>query len=53
MACTSLTALPRACGAEGVIAGLEELYVISYVDIAPVTGVAGTPLHYYNWWCNK
>lgn len=45
MACTSLIALPRACGAEGIIAGLEKLYVIAYSDLAPATGVAGTPIY--------
>lgn len=38
MACTSLVSLPRACGAEGVVAGLEKLYAIAYSDLAIVTG---------------
>lgn len=45
MACTSLTALPRACGAEGIIAGIEKVYIVSYTDLAPATGVAGTPFY--------
>lgn len=44
MACTSLVALPRACGVDGVMAGVQELYVISYNDLAPASGVAGTPI---------
>lgn len=38
MACISLAALPRACGAEGVLAGLEKLYAISFIDLAVPTG---------------
>ncbi|MBN9295380.1 MAG: hypothetical protein J0I41_00145 [Filimonas sp.] len=38
MACTSLIALPRICGAEGLVAGLDNLYIISYGDLGPVTG---------------
>jgi hypothetical protein len=45
MACTSLVALPRACGAEGIVAGVQELYIISYADLAPASGVAGTPVY--------
>ena len=41
MACTSLVALPRACGATGIVAGLETLYIISYVDLDP--GEDGNP----------
>lgn len=33
MACASLTALPRACGTEGIVAGLEKLYMISFSDL--------------------
>jgi hypothetical protein len=40
MACTSLVALPRACGASGVVAGTEKLYIISYNDLTP-TGSSG------------
>lgn len=38
MSCTSLTALPRACGAKGIEAGLDKLYMVSYEDLAPATG---------------
>lgn len=38
MACNSLVALPRACGAEGNVAGLEKLYVVSFADLATVSG---------------
>jgi len=37
MACSSLTSLPRACG-EGVVGGLEKLYMIAFQDLAPVSG---------------
>ena len=36
MACTSLVALPRACGAAGIVAGLEKLYIISFEDLVPL-----------------
>lgn len=35
MACTSLTALTRACGSQGVLAGLEKVYMIAFVDLGP------------------
>lgn len=35
MPCLSLTALPRAC-ADGVIAGLEKVYIIAFKDLAPI-----------------
>lgn len=38
MACTSLVALPRACGSAGVMAGLQKMYIISYADLAAATG---------------
>lgn len=38
MACSSIVALPRVCGAEGVVAGLEELYMIAHTDLATVSG---------------
>lgn len=38
MACTSLTALPRICGAEGLMGGLDKLFVISYNDLGVATG---------------
>jgi hypothetical protein len=37
MACASLSALPRACGAEGGIGGLEKLYMIAFSDLSGVT----------------
>lgn len=37
MACSSLIALPRACGT-GVVAGLEKLYMIAYNDLATADG---------------
>ena len=37
MACVSITALPRACGSEGIVAGLEKMYMISYSDYASHT----------------
>lgn len=43
MACSPIVTLPRACGTAGVIAGLESLYVISFVDLAPASGTAGSP----------
>lgn len=45
MACTSIVALPRACGTAGVIAGLEKLYITSFADLAPASGTAGTPVY--------
>lgn len=38
MACPSLIALPRACGAEGVVAGLEKVYMIAFNDLAIPVG---------------
>lgn len=38
MSCPSIVALPRACGAEGVIAGLDKLYIVSFKDMAAVSG---------------
>lgn len=35
MACSSLIELARACGAEGVVAGLEKLYMVAYSDLEP------------------
>lgn len=37
MACSSLVALPRACGAEGQLGGLEKLYMVAYSDLSGVT----------------
>ena len=45
MACPSITALPRTCGTEGIYGGLEKLYIIAYKDLAPASGVAGTPIY--------
>ena len=45
MACPSLTALPRACGTEGIVAGLEKLYIIAFNDLAPASGDAGDPVY--------
>jgi len=36
MACNSLTALPRVC-AEGVLAGVEKVYIIAFNDLAPIS----------------
>ena len=36
--CSSLTALPRACGAEGIVAGLEKAYIVSFNDLAAPSG---------------
>ena len=41
MSCTSITALPRACG-QGVVAGLEKVYMITFQDLAPATGTLNT-----------
>jgi hypothetical protein len=38
MACASLVALPRACGAEGVLGGSEKLYMIAHKDLVVVSG---------------
>lgn len=38
MACNSLVALPRACGTEGIMAGVEKLYMIAYTDLAAASG---------------
>ncbi len=38
MACSSLVALPRACGSEGIVGGLEKMWVIAFQDLATVTG---------------
>jgi hypothetical protein len=35
MACNSLSALPRVC-AEGVLAGVEKVYIIAYKDLEPI-----------------
>jgi len=37
MSCSSLTALPRECN-EGVIAGLERVYMIAFKDLQKITG---------------
>jgi hypothetical protein len=37
MACTSITALARNCG-EGIVAGLEKLYMVAFKDLVPVSG---------------
>jgi len=42
--CPSLVGLVRLCGADGVTAGLEKVYIIAFKDLAPVSGVAGTPI---------
>lgn len=33
MACTSLVALPRTCGFDGTIGGMDKLYMIAYKDL--------------------
>ena len=38
MACSSLTALARACGSEANIGGSEKLYMIAHKDLDVVTG---------------
>lgn len=38
MACSSLVALPRACGAEGTVGGVDKLYMIAFNDLAAVSG---------------
>lgn len=43
MACVPLIQLTLACGPEGRVAGLETAYMISYADLAPVSGIAGDP----------
>ena len=35
MACSSLIQLARVCGAEGVVAGTEKLYMVAYNDLVP------------------
>lgn len=35
MACSSLIDLLRSCGAEGVVGGLEKLYMVAYSDLVP------------------
>lgn len=42
-ACSSIVAVTTDCGTEGRVAGLETCYMISYADLAPVSGDAGTP----------
>lgn len=44
MACTSLVALPRSCGTQGIVAGLEKLYIASFADLKSLSG-AGTPTY--------
>jgi len=39
MPCSSLVALARACGAEGIAGGIEKLYAISYNDLNPAPGL--------------
>jgi hypothetical protein len=36
MPCTSLTELPRECGAEGIIGGVGKVYMMAYVDSKPL-----------------
>lgn len=36
MACNSLSSLPRSCS-EGVLAGLEKVYIIAFKDLVPVS----------------
>jgi hypothetical protein len=44
-ACVSVAALARACGTDGVAAGIEQLYIIAFKDLAPISGDAGTPIY--------
>lgn len=45
MACTSLVELPLSCGSEGNMGGVQKLYIIAHKDLAPASGVAGTPIY--------
>lgn len=38
MSCSSIVALSRACGSEGIVAGLEKLYIVSYSDLDGSSG---------------
>ncbi|MFL5810204.1 MAG: hypothetical protein ACJ749_11830 [Flavisolibacter sp.] len=38
MACTSLTALQIACGSQGIVSGIERLYVVAFNDLDASTG---------------
>lgn len=38
MACSSLVALPRVCSTDGIVGGLQELHMIAFADLAPVSG---------------
>lgn len=38
MACSSLVALARACGAEGLVGGVGSLYIIAFADTAVPSG---------------
>ena len=37
MPCSSLVALPRVCGTDGVVGGIVELRMLAFADLAPVT----------------
>jgi hypothetical protein len=43
--CSSINALLKQCAPEGVVAGLEAFYIISYADLAPASGTAGSPTY--------
>ncbi len=44
MACSSLVALPRVC-ADGVVGGLEKVYMIAFKDLAPMTGTSSSAVY--------
>lgn len=38
MACQSIVALPKACGSTAKVAGIEKVWMISYSDVAQISG---------------
>jgi len=45
MACSSLVALARACGADGIMGGLEKLYMVAYADTAVPSGATDNKIY--------
>ena len=42
--CTSLTALTRECGTEGIMGGILKMYIMAYADFKSI-GAAGSPIY--------
>jgi hypothetical protein len=45
MACSSLVALARACGADGIMGGLEKLYMVAFADTVVPAGATDNNIY--------